>query len=831
MTGDTMNIELDWQIVDDDTEQPEQIVPSTKPGPRLWHRWLLAFALFAVTSIVSVAGYVAWTYHVNLTRAVEQVRPVAALEAQAVATNDRDLFLALQDPEDSAWRSMQAQRFARLERVGVPELGWQATDTCPTSGGITLEPGGARLDVTYHFSIAQPMPDGPTSVTLRVPQFYKFTPAGWVRAMPGADFWGPPRAYNGKRVTAIYFQRDADLLEPMIQRMDKMLEQFCDALACPSQPAHIVFENTADALARLSDCPYGFEEAFTLRFPSPYLLGLPTDRHSCDELYRAISTRMVLALVYEASGRQLDMSHLAARAIMQCELARAGLARSPLDDETRRAVSAALWMGWSPLSVIPLQSPSPGKDTRPAQSLLPFALAFVEEHFGPGSVARLIPAMTSATLGQAIREGMGVDPATLESAWLMYTLQQTDWRVDRVPHPVPVGELALLCEPERIQSGLWRAHINETAAPQAHLVDASGFDFAWSPDGDKLAYAFVQDLSQPIVQVEVIDAASGQIEATLDRLTSASLDWRSDGSLCVHESDKIHLLNGATNTTLEIAGTDHTWSPDGTHLAYVATGADQISTIWIADALGRHAQPIAQGQGPVWSPDGKRVAFWSGACMDSSCHKGQPLQAARLLIFDTSRNAAVTLARSEDLLKSGHNNLDLARRGIVIGDIAWSPDGTILAVTIAQEASSPVLLVLGADDGTIRARVTADAEASQAGWDRLGLSLHQAWSSDSRYVSFGAWSSSTWYGDSGVMGILDMQTSQSISLPCAGEWDWLADGQWLAVPQRPSGVLLVTPDLSEMQWLNTPASFSVAWRPGSCVHSQVFGQDHQRTKN
>ncbi len=47
------------------------------------------------------------------------------------------------------------------------------------------------------------------------------------------------------------------------------------------------------------------------------------------------------------------------------------------------------------------------------------------------------------------------------------------------------------------------------------------------------------------------------------------------------------------------------------------------------------------------------------------------------------------------------------------------------------------------------------------------------------------------------------------------ELDWLADGQWLAVPQRPSGMLLVTPDLSEMHWLNTPASFSVAWRPGS----------------
>jgi Tol biopolymer transport system component len=159
--------------------------------------------------------------------------------------------------------------------------------------------------------------------------------------------------------------------------------------------------------------------------------------------------------------------------------------------------------------------------------------------------------------------------------------------------------------------------------------------------------------------------------------------------------------------------------------------------------------------------------------------------------------------------------LDLTRRTIVVSDIAWSPDGTMLAVTIAQEASSPVMFVLDADDGMVRARVTAGAETSHAGWDRLGLSRHQAWSPDSRYVSFKAWSGSTWYDDTGVMGILDLQTGQSISLPCAGEWDWLANGQWLAVPQSPSGVLLVTPDLSEVRWLDTPASFSVAWRPGS----------------
>ena len=140
-----MNIELDWQIVNEDTDQLEHIAPPSRPRRRWpWRTWLSVVALIAVVCLAAAVTYMAWTYHVNLAPVREQVQPIAALEAQAIASNDRDLFLALQDPEDSAWRSMQAQRFARLEKVGLPELGWQVMNTCPKMGDITLESDGAR---------------------------------------------------------------------------------------------------------------------------------------------------------------------------------------------------------------------------------------------------------------------------------------------------------------------------------------------------------------------------------------------------------------------------------------------------------------------------------------------------------------------------------------------------------------------------------------------------------------------------------------------------------------------------------------------------------------
>jgi Tol biopolymer transport system component len=191
--------------------------------------------------------------------------------------------------------------------------------------------------------------------------------------------------------------------------------------------------------------------------------------------------------------------------------------------------------------------------------------------------------------------------------------------------------------------------------------------------------------------------------------------------------------------------------------------------IWVADALGHDAHAITPGRGPVWSPDGKRLAFWGGLRADSSCIQGQQLQAAEMQVIDVAHNSTMTLARSDDLFRFLRQNLDHTQQGIVIGDIAWSPDGTMLAVTIAQRENSSALFVLSVDDGAIRAHVVASEGTGRAEWDWIGLSLRQAWSPDSRYVCFGAMSSSAWYSESGVVGILDTRTGQHISLPCAGE--------------------------------------------------------------
>jgi len=134
-----MSIEVDWQVVDEESQPPAQREappPPAKPRLRL-PRWLwLKLVLPPILIAAALAACLAWIYRAQLNQVAEPVRLVARLEAQVVAADDRASFMALQDPNDAAWRALQEKRFGRLEHVGLPEFGWQAMDIRPVLGDV-----------------------------------------------------------------------------------------------------------------------------------------------------------------------------------------------------------------------------------------------------------------------------------------------------------------------------------------------------------------------------------------------------------------------------------------------------------------------------------------------------------------------------------------------------------------------------------------------------------------------------------------------------------------------------------------------------------------------
>lgn len=781
----------------------------------------------------------AWTYRAQLKQVTEPVLRIAQLEAQAAASGDRTLFMALQDPDDPTWLEAQSRRFGRLERVGLPEIGWEASGV-PKLGNVSLEPGGARLDVTYYFSVTQPLSGTPASVALRVPQFYKPLPGGWVHAMPGRDFWGRLREWHGKRVLATYFQRDADAIEPLIQHLDSLLDHTCASLSCPTQ-VMVSIDTSPETLTRLAYLAYGYDgESLALRYPSPHLLGLPVDAPSRDELRRALERHVIQTLLYRASEERLVMDYEAVQELVRWELTQAGLADSFITPEITRSLAATLQTGaWQPLETIPLQLRASDLPST-TQLVMPLALAFVEEQFGPGSVSSLVPAMgTNLMLGGAIRETFGQDPATLRVPWWKYLRQQAGMPVlDSIP---PDGELTLGCT-SNLTEVIYSVWSIRTDGTQADQIEQDAVFPIWSNDGKRYAYIHVQD--------DQSSSSSTPEQAVI----SPEIGWLPDGRLWgvgdgwvtgpdgIARKDKMSLIDVDTGQVIPLDGTGHVWSPDGTRVAYFDTYSLDL---WLADADGSNARRVAptwttsalasyppdwiapSDQLLAWSPDSQQLAFASSVVLTSTDLSPRPLN-NEIRVVDVvsgSQQVLVYLARLSTALAPVTENsteqtaLRMGVRRMAMSGLSWSPDGSRLALTMSWQGWASIILV-DAGSGAALAQMEGD-------WNRIALSYQQPWSPDGRFLVVDVMpnaASVEIYPSDGrslktaallapqsMLIVWDTQTGRRSAVPGSG-WTWAPDGTWLAVLQ-PSGLLLVTPDMLASHWLDMPTCTHVAWRP------------------
>jgi Tol biopolymer transport system component len=282
--------------------------------------------------------------------------------------------------------------------------------------------------------------------------------------------------------------------------------------------------------------------------------------------------------------------------------------------------------------------------------------------------------------------------------------------------------------------------------------------------------------------VLVMDANTRLIRVVADALRGApTVSWLPDGRLQIVK-DTTRLNDLEMEKDIEIEGIGHRWSPDGTRVAYQM--ANSYGGIWIADANGRSPRQIAPGRQFMWSSDSKQLAFLNSSNSE-------------LQLADASTGTTKTISRANDLVRRLTNNANVSGW---ISNLAWSPDSVTLAVSVAWTDGSAIV-VLDATSGRLRA-------TWQSAWTRVWFP-EWAWSADNRHLAVWVTPDSTPQGE---LGILDIQTNEQTDLT-GRAFDWSPDGKWLAVTQDPSGLLIATPDLSVMHWLNTPNCFDVTWRP------------------
>jgi len=437
---------------------------------------------------------------------------------------------------------------------------------------------------------------------------------------------------------------------------------------------------------------------------------------------------------------------------------------------------------------------------------LPLALSFFQDQLGAGSVWRLVREMdTVTTMGDAIKQALRVNPATLEPTWQRYLRAAAGLpTLGEAAPDVPRGTLALRCMNDKGKSSIWLVNTDGTELAQISADDQDAWMPVWSPDGRRLAYTQGS-------RTRVMDAESRQVKTVSNEPESYLVGWMPDGRLQLADKAGIDLIDLDAGRHTIMSDTYRVWSVDAKQMAYITYSSgvtDPVTggympTVWVADSNGQNARLIGTGIQLAWSPDGRRLAILGGLTESSSLNQ-RPFYPQEVRLADTTSGAVRTLVRVYDLQSDGR-----------INGLAWSPDSSMLAVAIDPPLDNPTVYVLSADTGTAYVR------QSRA---RILRFDDPTWSPDSRHLA--VWATDRAREDTLV--VLDAQTGQSVELLVnrsswpshklfevlsSNRFDWSPDGKWLAVTLDPNGVMLVTLDMAAVHWLNTPSCKGIAWRP------------------